>query len=255
MKYRVLWIAIFGVLFSCCCQAETKEDLRLYIESLAYQRGDRELPSKLSQLRKYCQIKNISDETMKNVLLDYAGRKGVKERDVKISGFALLMLRDMRNRDVLPIYSQKANKMIDQEDSNDGLSRRCAIAAIMRIGGKEALDLADKVLKDAQKYNSLDRFCVYEDLGNHLANTNAPETDKEFRQEIRKLFDKKIAEETDAAAVEQMDKALAAESSEYRASDRREALLKKHENTNLPYQKKYIQGALGKIRAEKKTVQ
>ena len=83
--------------------------------------------------------------------------------------------------------------------------------------------------------------------------TNAPESDKEFRQQVQNLFEKKIEEEGDAAAVEQMDKGLAAYSVEYRISERREKILKKHESTNLPYQKKYIQETLNKIKQEKET--
>ncbi len=236
-----------------CIAAEDQEALtRRLVWETATRSPDPSMPPPVSQLTDILNKRGIKRESLKPILVEYAqGRNLPKEFGSEVAAFSMQVLVDWRCPEILPTLIQRATTNIDAKDEMAKNGRNGALAMVMRIGGKEALDVADSVFKDPQKYGTQERFYVYENLAKHLMTSNTPEADKSFCAEVTKLLDSKIQDEMDPTSVEVMDKALAAQSEEYRKSERRENILKKHEKTDLPYQKKYIHETLTQLKADK----
>ncbi len=233
--------------------AEDQEALiRQLVWEMATRSPDPSMPSSISQLTEILNRRGIKRDFLKPILVEYAqGRNLPQQFGSEVAAFSTQVLVDWRCPDILPTLIQRARMNINTKDEMARNGRNGALAMVMRIGGEEALDVADSVLKDQQKYGTQERFYVYENLATHLMTTNTPEADKSFCADVAKLLDSKIQEEMDPASVEIMDKALAAWSAEYRKSERRESILKKHEKTDLPYQKKYFREALIQLKTDK----
>lgn len=256
-RSSVLTLALLLILPALSCLAgEDQETLtRRLVWEAATRSLDPSMPSPVSQFTDLLNKRGIKLESSKPILIEYAqGRNLPREYGNEVADFSMQVLVDWRCQEILPVLIQRATTNVDPKNEMARNGRNGALSMVMRIGGREALEIADGILKDSGKYGTLERFYVYENLAKHLMTTNPPKADKSFQAEVAKLLDSKIQEETDPASVEVMDKALATQSEEYRKSERRENLLKKHENTDLPYQKKYIRETLAQLKAEKVTL-
>lgn len=247
----IRWLVGLFVILACrgaLSQESTNVEsmVRLAIWDVATRSPSDEEQPRDERLLKLTAQRGIPKEVLEQVLLEYADAKGLPERyGENVEMFSLWMLSEMRCQKALRIYKRKLEEAETRKDTS---GRQVAIIGIMKIGGAEAIAIAKTILSDLHSDRKLDRFYVYENLAKHLTRITAPQTESEFRAEVKKLFTEKIEEETDPAGIEEMDRALTAESSEYRTSDRREKILKKHANTNLPIQRKYIEESLIKMK-------